>query len=126
MVFELGVRGNSLIGESDERPWGRWTILAEDQGFKVKRIEVKPHSRLSYQTHEHRAEVWVVAEGAASAVIDGETVTVRLGETIHIAVGQPHRIVNDHDQVLVIIEVQLGDYLGEDDIVRLEDDFGRA
>lgn len=115
-----------MIGESDERPWGTWTILDEGDGFKVKRIEVKPHSRLSYQTHEHRAEVWVVAAGTASAVIDGETVTAQLGQTINITVGQPHRIVNDHDEALVIIEIQLGDYLGEDDIVRLEDDFGRA
>ena len=115
-----------MIGERDERPWGTWTVLDEGAGFKVKRIEVKPHSRLSYQTHEHRAEVWVVASGVASAIIDDENVVARLGETIHIAVGQPHRIVNDQDEPLVIVEVQLGDYLGEDDIVRLKDDFGRA
>ncbi|GAB3611987.1 phosphomannose isomerase type II C-terminal cupin domain [Humibacter ginsengisoli] len=115
-----------MIGESDERPWGTWTILDEGTAFKVKRIEVKPRSRLSYQTHEHRAEVWVVASGVASAVIDGKTVVARLGQTINIAVGQPHRIVNEQDEPLVIVEVQLGDYLGEDDIVRLEDDFGRA
>ncbi|NNC12989.1 phosphomannose isomerase type II C-terminal cupin domain [Planctomonas sp. JC2975] len=115
-----------MIGESDQRPSGSWTILDEGPAFKVKRIEVSPRSRLSYQTHEHRAEVSVVAAGTASAVIDGETVTAELGQTITIAVGQPHRIVNDQDVPLVIVEVQLGDYLGEDDIVRLEDDFGRA
>lgn len=115
-----------MIGETDERPWGTWTILDEGEGFKVKRIEVKPHSRLSYQTHEHRAEVWVVAAGAASSVIDGETVITRLGESVNIAIGRPHRIVNDQDDPLIIIEVQLGNYLGEDDIVRLQDDFGRA
>jgi mannose-6-phosphate isomerase-like protein (cupin superfamily) len=115
-----------VIGESDERPWGTWTILDEGQGFKVKRIEVKPRSRLSYQTHEHRAEVWVVAAGTASAVIDDKMITAQLGQTISIAVGQPHRIVNDHDEPLIIIEVQHGEYLGEDDILRLEDDFGRA
>lgn len=115
-----------MIGEREERPWGTWTILDEGDGFKVKRIEVKPHSRLSYQTHQHRAEVWTVAAGAASSVIDGATVIARVGETISIAVEQPHRIVNEQDETLIIIEVQLGDYLGEDDIARLEDDFGRA
>lgn len=115
-----------MIGESDSRPWGSWTILDEGDGFKVKRIEVNPHSRLSYQTHEHRAEVWVVTAGTASSIIDGETITTRVGETVNVSVGQPHRIVNDQDSTLVIIEIQLGDYLGEDDITRLDDDFGRA
>ncbi|WP_308468731.1 phosphomannose isomerase type II C-terminal cupin domain [Rathayibacter soli] len=115
-----------MIGLTDERPWETWTILDEREGFKVKRIEVKPYSRLSYQTHEHRAEVWVVAAGTASAVIDGQTVIARVGEAVTIAIGQPHRIVNDHDDPLLIIEVQLGKYLGEDDIVRLQDDFGRV
>lgn len=115
-----------MIGESDTRPWGTWTILDEGDGFKVKRIEVKPHARLSYQTHEHRSEHWVVVAGTASAVIDAETIVRSAGESIDIAVGQPHRIVNDEDQQLIIIEIQRGDYLGEDDIVRLEDDFGRA
>lgn len=115
-----------MIGESDTRPWGTWTILDEGNGFKVKRIEVKPHSRLSYQTHAHRAEHWVVVAGTASSVIDGKTVVSKTGESVDIAIGEPHRIVNDEDELLIIIEVQLGDYLGEDDIVRLEDDFGRA
>jgi len=114
-----------MIGESDNRPWGTWTILDEGDGFKVKRIEVKPHARLSYQTHEHRAEHWVVVAGTASSVIDNETVLSRVGQCVDIAVGQPHRIVNDEDETLIIIEVQRGDYLGEDDILRLEDDFGR-
>ncbi len=114
-----------MIGESDSRPWGTWTILDEGDGFKVKRIDVKPHSRLSYQTHEHRAEHWVVARGKASSIIDGETVVSEVGECVDIPVGQPHRIVNDEDEPLVIIEIQRGDYLGEDDIVRLEDDYGR-
>jgi mannose-6-phosphate isomerase-like protein (cupin superfamily) len=115
-----------VIGEHDERPWGTWTILDEGDGFKVKRIEVKPHARLSYQTHQHRAEVWTVTAGTASSVIDGVTVIAHVGETISIAIEQPHRNVNEQDEHLIIIEVQLGDYLGEDDITRLEDDFGRA
>lgn len=115
-----------MIGESDNRPWGSWHVLDEGDGFKVKRIVVKPQSRLSYQTHEHRAEHWVVAAGTATCVIDGETVVVGLGECIDIAIGQAHRIGNAEDEELVIIEIQRGSYLGEDDITRLEDDFGRA
>jgi len=115
-----------VIGESDTRPWGSWHIIDEGEGFKVKRIEVLPHSRLSYQTHAHRSEHWVVVRGTASSVVDGHTVISRPGDCVDIAVGMPHRIVNDTDEPLVLIEVQRGDYCGEDDIVRLEDDYGRG
>jgi mannose-6-phosphate isomerase len=111
---------------SDERPWGSWHILDEGDGFKVKRIVVKPHCRLSYQTHAHRAEHWVVVSGKATCVVDGETVVAGPGDCVDIALGQPHRIANDEDETLVIIEVQRGSYTGEDDIVRLEDDYGRS
>ena len=114
-----------MIGESDTRPWGSWQILDEGDGFKVKRIEVLPHSRLSYQTHAHRAEHWVVVSGTASSVIDGETVISGPGACVDVGIGVAHRIVNATDEPLVIIEVQRGAYCGEDDIVRLEDDYGR-
>ena len=114
-----------MIGESDNRPWGSWHVLDEGEGFKVKRIEVLPHSRLSYQTHAHRSEHWVVVTGTASSIIDGETIVSGPGGYVDVAVGVPHRIVNDADEPLIIIEVQRGDYCGEDDIVRLEDDYGR-
>jgi len=114
-----------MIGESDTRPWGAWYVLDEGVGYKVKRIDVNPHSRLSYQTHEHRAEHWVVVSGRATCVVDGATVVADPGESIDIAVGQAHRIGNNEDQPLSIVEVQRGDYLGEDDIVRLEDDYDR-
>jgi mannose-6-phosphate isomerase-like protein (cupin superfamily) len=112
--------------ESEERPWGSWHVLDRGAGFKVKRIEVKPRQRLSYQTHEHRAEHWVVVSGRATCVIDGETLIVGPRESVDVEVGQPHRIINDQDDPLVLIEVQVGSYTGEDDIVRLEDDYGRA
>ncbi|HEY0888878.1 MAG TPA: phosphomannose isomerase type II C-terminal cupin domain [Nocardioides sp.] len=115
-----------MIGERDSRPWGTWQVLDEGDGFKVKRITVLPGARLSYQTHEHRAEHWVVARGRATCVIDGETVAAGVGECIDVPVGAAHRIGNAEDTELVIIEVMRGPYLGEDDIVRLEDDFGRA
>jgi len=115
-----------MIGESDTRPWGSWHILDEGEGFKVKRMEVQPHSRLSYQTHDHRAEHWVVVSGTLGYVIDGVAGSAKPGDCIEVAVKQPHRIVNEGDEPLVIIEVQRGDYCGEDDIIRLEDDYGRS
>jgi mannose-6-phosphate isomerase len=111
---------------SENRPWGSWHVLDEGDGFKVKRIVVNPHSRLSYQTHAHRAEHWVIVSGKASCVIDGESVVAGPGECVDVALGQAHRIANEDDDTLVIIEVQRGAYTGEDDIVRLEDDYGRS
>lgn len=114
-----------MVGESEERPWGSWHVLDEGPGFKVKRIVVTPHQRLSYQTHEHRAEHWVVVSGKATCVLDGETTMAGPGDCVDVAIGQAHRICNLEDETLVIIEVQRGDYTGEDDIVRLDDDYGR-
>ena len=111
--------------ESAERPWGAWYVLDEGPGYKVKRIEVRPGQRLSYQTHARRAEHWCVVRGTATCLIDGSTVVVAEGDAVDIPVGAAHRISNLHDGDLAIIEVQRGDYLGEDDIVRLEDDYGR-
>jgi mannose-6-phosphate isomerase len=115
-----------VIGESAVRPWGSWQVLDEGDCFKVKRIVVEPHSRLSYQTHEHRAEHWTVVSGTATCVIDGDELVLEVGESVNVAVGQAHRITNAHEERLVIIEVQLGEYTGEDDICRLEDDYGRV
>ena len=110
---------------SAERPWGSWHVLDEGAGYKVKRIEVRPHERLSYQTHARRSEHWTVVRGTATCLVDGETVEIPCGGALDVAVGAAHRISNLHDEDLVVIEVQRGDYLGEDDIVRLEDDYGR-
>ena len=111
--------------ESAERPWGSWHVLDEDQGYKVKRIHVKPGNRLSYQTHEHRSEHWVVIFGIATCIVDGAKIVARPGESIDVPTGAAHRICNEHAEELVIIEVQHGAYTGEDDICRLEDDYGR-
>ena len=110
----------------DRRPWGTFTVLDEGDGFKVKRIEVLPGKRLSYQRHAQRAEHWVVVQGNAKVTLDGQDVIVKPGEAIDIAVGTAHRVENPGDELLVFIEVQRGNYLGEDDIVRLQDDFGRV
>lgn len=101
-------------------------MLDEGDGFKVKRIEVLPGKRLSYQKHARRAEHWVVVQGTAKVTLDDRDVTVEAGQAIDIAVGAAHRVENPEDETLVFIEVQRGDYLGEDDIVRLQDDFGRV
>ena len=112
--------------EFDQRPWGTYTVLEEDRGFKVKRIEVLPGKRLSYQKHAQRAEHWFVVEGTAKVTLDDEEITVRAGEAIDIPIGTAHRVENPGEENLVFIEVQRGSYLGEDDIVRLQDDFGRT
>jgi mannose-6-phosphate isomerase len=110
----------------DRRPWGTFTVLDEADGFKVKRIEVLPGKRLSYQKHAQRAEHWVVVQGTAKVTLDERDIVVKTGEAIDIAVGAAHRVENPGAETLVFIEVQRGGYLGEDDIVRLQDDFGRV
>ena len=117
--------GPSGVGDSERRPWGSWHVLDEGPGYKVKRLEVSPGHRLSYQTHAHRAEHWTVVAGTATCLLDGETVEVATGGSVVVEIGTPHRIANLHDDELVVIEVQRGDYTGEDDIVRLDDDYGR-
>ena len=112
--------------EFDRRPWGTYTVLEEDRNFKVKRIEVLPGQRLSYQKHSQRAEHWFVVEGTAKVTLDGSEITIRTGESIDIPVGAAHRVENPGNEDLIFIEVQRGTYLGEDDIVRLEDDYGRT
>lgn len=118
--------GIITVREFDRRPWGTYTVLEEAPTFKVKRIEVLPGKRLSYQKHAQRAEHWVVVAGTAKVTLDGREITVRNGEAIDIPVGAAHRVENPGSDDLIFIEVQRGNYLGEDDIVRLEDDFGRA
>jgi mannose-6-phosphate isomerase len=112
--------------EHDERPWGSYTVLEEGANYKVKHIEVKPGRRLSYQKHARRAERWVVVAGSALVTLDGVPAVYEVGSAVHIPVGAAHRVENQGEEPLVFIEVQTGSYLGEDDIVRLDDDFGRA
>ena len=114
------------IGKTENRPWGNFTILDEGNDYKVKRIEVFPGKRLSYQKHTMRAEHWFIVSGTAKVTLDGNELLVTSGESIDIAVGAAHRVENPEDSQLVFIEIQTGDYFGEDDIVRIEDDFGRV
>ena len=113
--------------EHDERPWGSFTVL-DDQpdNHKVKRIEVSPGKRLSYQRHARRSEHWFVVEGEGLVTLDGTERALVAGQAIDVPEGSAHRIENVGAGPLVFIEVQRGRYFGEDDIVRLQDDFGRA
>ena len=112
--------------EFDRRPWGTYTVLEEGPNFKVKRIEVLPGKRLSYQKHSQRAEHWFVVAGTARVTLDDKDIEVRAGEAIDIPIGAAHRVENPGSEDLIFIEVQRGTYLGEDDIVRLHDDYGRT
>jgi mannose-1-phosphate guanylyltransferase / mannose-6-phosphate isomerase len=108
------------------RPWGTYTVLEEDPGFKIKRIEVKPGASLSLQMHHHRSEHWIVVSGMAKVVNGDDELFVRTNESTYIPAGHKHRLENPGMLNLVMIEVQSGEYLGEDDIVRFQDTYGRA
>jgi mannose-6-phosphate isomerase len=112
---------------SEERPWGSFHILDEGENYKVKRIDVFPGKRLSYQRHTRRSEHWFVTGGIAKVTLNDREILVKSGESIDIPAGAKHRVENpEASQILIFIEIQTGDYFGEDDIERFEDDFGRA
>lgn len=128
IVKELKGRESQLhhIHLTAHRPWGRYTILEEGSKYKTKRIVVKPGKRLSLQKHFHRSEHWIVVEGIALVTNGDKDFLVRPNESTYIPVGELHRLENPGKVDVVLIEVQVGDYLGEDDIVRVEDDFKRG
>jgi len=109
-----------------QRPWGTYTILDEGPTYKVKRIEVFPGSRLSYQKHFRRSEHWMTVAGNARVVLNDHEIILEPGGTIDIPTGASHRVENPGTTLLVFIEIQRGEYFGEDDIVRIQDDYGRA
>ena len=109
-----------------KRPWGSYTVVNEGPGFKIKRIEVHPGQSLSLQLHHRRSEHWVVVSGAAVVTCGERTFPLAVNESTYIPVETRHRLANQAAEALVMIEVQCGDYLGEDDIVRFDDRYGRA
>jgi len=111
--------------ESDTRPWGRYFVLHDEPNYKVKRIEVEIGQRLSYQYHHKRAEAWTIVQGEATVTLDGVERLYKVDETVIIALSAKHRVANLGTELLIFIEVQTGSYFGEDDIVRLEDDYSR-
>jgi mannose-1-phosphate guanylyltransferase/mannose-6-phosphate isomerase len=115
-----------LLHKTVVRPWGTYTVLEEGPGFKIKRIVVKPRASLSLQMHYHRSEHWVVVSGTAKVTNGEQELLVRTNESTFIPAGHRHRVENPGKVDLVMIEVQSGNYLGEDDIVRFEDRYGRG
>ena len=109
-----------------ERPWGHYYKLHEEPGVWVKRIEVNPGARLSLQTHAQRSEKWIVVAGRGTAIVAHQEIPIAPGSVVDVPVGVAHRLGNNGKERLVIIEIATGTYLGEDDIVRLQDDYHRT
>lgn len=110
----------------ENRPWGEFENLLEEDYCKVKKIVIKPGQAPSYQYHYKRSEVWTIVQGEGELKLDEKMSSVKTGDTITVPVGSKHQIRNSGNQDLIFIEVQLGEYFGEDDIVRLEDSYGRS
>jgi len=128
IVKELKGRNSELhhIHQTAHRPWGTYTVLEDTPGYKIKRIVVKPGKRLSLQKHFHRSEHWIVVSGTATVTVGDKVEIVRPNESTYIKMGEVHRLENQGKIDVVLIEAQVGEYTGEDDIVRIEDDFKRC
>tara|TARA_B100001057_G_C22658859_1_gene875147 strand:+ start:517 stop:867 length:351 start_codon:yes stop_codon:yes gene_type:complete len=114
-----------IAKESEKRPWGHFLVIHDEPSYKLKRIEVNPGGRLSYQYHNKRSEAWTIVNGMGCITLDGVEKDYSKGETILIPQGAKHRIENIGSDKLIFIEVQTGSYFGEDDIIRVEDDYNR-
>ena len=112
--------------DHDKRPWGDFQVIDSGDGFQVKRITVLPGKRLSLQSHKFRKEHWIVSCGEAEVKINNKISKLKIAESIDIPLGTIHRLSNKSNSKLIIIEIQFGSYLGEDDIIRYEDDFNRT
>lgn len=111
---------------SEERPWGGFLVLEDEATHKVKRIWIRPGHRLSYQKHRFRSEHWVIMEGESKVTLDGKEIFLKAGDCVDIPVGTAHRIENTGRGMLTLIEVQRGENFSEEDVIRLEDDYGRV
>ena len=109
----------------EHRPWGKYTVLQDEPEFKVKRIVINPKQRLSYQSHEKRSEHWVLISGRAKVILNDEEHILEVGDSIEIPRNAKHRMENPESEALEFVEIQTGEYFGEDDIVRYSDDYGR-
>ncbi|HAZ49751.1 MAG TPA: mannose-6-phosphate isomerase [Cyanobacteria bacterium UBA11369] len=116
----------NAVAATELRPWGSFTILEEGRGYKIKRIEVKPGHRLSLQMHHHRSEHWIVVSGTAKVTCGEEEIMLGSNQSTYVPQCTNHRLENPGVIPLVLIEVQNGEYLGEDDIVRFQDDYART
>lgn len=111
---------------TEQRPWGQYEVLLDAENTKVKRITVNPGGKLSYQYHHKRSEHWIIISGIAHLTLEDMEIIKTPGTSIYISVGTKHRVENKQDTPLVFIEVQTGEYFGEDDIVRIEDIYNRT
>jgi mannose-6-phosphate isomerase len=114
------------VGERDSRPWGTWEVIATGECYTVKRITIMPGQRLSLQYHQHRSEHWTVVQGLAEVKLDGVVHQISAGNHIQIPVGAIHRVRALGSESLIFLEVQVGEILDENDIVRISDDYGRV
>ena len=112
--------------ENSIRPWGHYNVLLDTDYCKVKQITVKPNQRLSYQRHEKREEYWTIVKGQATVTVNDKKIALSEGQQIHIPLQTNHRIANKSSEPLIFIEIQRGSYFDEDDIIRIEDDYGRS
>jgi mannose-1-phosphate guanylyltransferase/mannose-6-phosphate isomerase len=124
-VLKQNGREEHLVHKTVERPWGSYTVLEKGQGYKIKRVVLKPGAKLSLQLHKKRSEHWVVVVGIARVTKESETYLVHANESTYIPIGVKHRLENLGEIPLQVIEVQNGEYLEEDDIERFDDDYGR-
>ncbi len=115
-----------MLNQEMKRPWGHYTVIQEETGFLVKCIVVNPKEKLSLQYHHHREEHWVVLQGEAFVTKGDEQINLNVGQSIDIALNEVHSLQNSSDEVLKVLEIQRGEILDENDIVRLEDNYGRA
>jgi mannose-6-phosphate isomerase len=111
--------------ESEDRPWGKFFVIHDESEYKIKRLEIFPNQRLSYQYHKRRAETWIVIQGNPIVTLDDIITHYKKGDSIIIPTGSKHRIENKDKSNIILIEVQTGSYFGEDDIVRIKDDYKR-
>lgn len=128
VVDQLKKQNHKVVREHtfEDRPWGRYEVLREENTFKSKVIHVLPGQQLSYQSHDHREEHWIITQGKGEIILNDETIQIQRGSYIKIPLKAKHRIKNTGNEVIEFIEVQLGSYLGEDDIIRYQDDYQRV
>jgi len=127
LVEELNLRGDgrAALHTTVNRPWGHYTVLMKSEKFQIKKISINPKQRISLQYHNHRSEHWVVVKGTAEVINGSKTFTINTGESTFIPAKETHRLSNPADTPLEIIEVQIGDLISEEDIVRINDDYDR-
>ncbi len=128
VVKKLNAEENPRVKDfpSEQKPWGQYEILKDSTKFKTKAITIDPKSQISYQSHKQREEHWIIVSGSGEVVLNGETISVKKGSYIHIPQESKHRIRNTENIPLEFIEVQMGEYFGEDDIIRYDDDYNRT